>query len=204
MRSNIKWLIFALAGGGLLVGGIMVIVMLLLATKHFSSPQKLTWHLYKGATPADVGWPTSVTGDVFEQKGQLDLTIYDSKGGIYFHDIAQDIICERKGNKLGNIYIHFKTDCTADEAYQTIKRMMTDWKCPAASFNDLEIWHDALAKRVSYSEFARIHEHDRSLSFHPAYYPGGQFGKFGSPIQVSHTEGKPEEATCRFTLSTMI
>jgi hypothetical protein len=198
-----RWLLAGL-GAGTFLACIVIIGVVWALHRVATGPEKLVWRLHKDATPNEVGWPAGASGDVFDRRGQFDLTIYDSFGRIYFHDAAQHIICERKGNRLGNLYIHFKTDCTAEEAYQTLKSMMVQWNCPPDSLRDLETWHQALINRTSHFEFVSKHQYDRSYQGDCGIYPSGEFGKFGSPIRASKTDGRPEEGNCRFTLSTML
>src|SRR5205823_3499624 len=115
---------------------------------------------------------------------------------------TQHIICERKGSHVTAVFIHFRTNCTADEAYETAKRIMTGCKCPKDSFDDLEVWHTAIVGRVPYSTFIQMHEKERNALL--LRYPNAEIGQFGAPLSITLIDGRPDEGNCRFVMSTMI
>jgi hypothetical protein len=165
--------------------------------------QRLTWDFRKGPhNIAEVNWPTSITGRDWDVKGQFDLTIIGSKGDIIFHEDVQHIICRRNGDKLEAVFLHFGSGCTAEQAYQTVKKIMTDWKYPQDELSGLEVWHDAISRRVSYEKFIKLHEHDHDSYGLVFQYPGFEAGKAGDVgLRLSETNGTPEKGDLSYTIS---
>ena len=164
--------------------------------------ESITWDFRKGPHKiAEVNWPASERGNLFERKGQFDLTIIGPKGDVIFHQQVQNFICERKGDELENTYVHFATASTGEQAYEILKKVMTDWQFPANAFVDLETWHDGIVRRVSYPDFVRQHEKDRD--FFPGLYPGFEAGKAGNVgMRASEVGGHaPETGDLEYILS---
>ena len=181
---------------------ILLIVALLLRTAgtaaitRSSAAEPITWDFRKGPHKiAEVNWPASETGRIYDRKGEFDLTMIGPDGKIIFHERVQHFICERKGDDLENTYVHFASRCSGEQAYQILNKVMTEWEFPKKALDDLQVWHEGIVNHMSHPEFVRLHPNEWG-------YPGFEAGKAGSVgVRASRVAGLPDDGTSQFTLS---
>ena len=192
--------LICLAMAALAASGLGLILFLVKGVGTRTTPQALVWDFRKGpGNPDEVNWPASVIGNTWDLRGNFDLTIIGGSGDVVFHENVQHIICRRKGNKLTDIYLHFGSGSSAEEAYLTAKRVMTKLSDDERALAALETWHDAITRRISMKTYIADHQHDRDVFGTVMLYPSFTAGH----VRLSETSGggKPEKGNVSYTIS---
>jgi hypothetical protein len=196
-----KCIIFLAAAAGSIVI-ISVYAMLRATFNAVNRPEPIVWDFSHGDSLDAVHWPKGHSGDEFERKGRFELTIIGSPelgGKVIFHENVDEFVCYRRVGKLDGASIFFGgTGVSAETAYGKIRDIMTAWRFPPEKFEELEKWHDGIAKRVSYPVFVAQHQSDRQFGQNAFICPSFDAIKWPNVrVRITVVGGKPEEGTCR-------
>jgi hypothetical protein len=109
-------------------------VLFLASCNHQS--QQITWDIYKGTKPEDLGWhPSGLNDREFTIRGDLDFTLreHSDTGRISeFHQKCTSISISRNVippnvNSIQSIVVYFGQDITVDQGITLAKRVLTEW-----------------------------------------------------------------------------
>jgi hypothetical protein len=181
-----------------------VIVCALYRLKHALAPEKIVWRFDQGDTINSVNWPSDLSGSDYDRTGQFDLIIIDVHGKTLFHDQVFHFYCQRKGNHVEWVVLHFGLTQTAAAAYVKAKDLMKFWPFRPENFDDLEAWHEGLAKHMSPGQFFLANK-DRSKGGLAFDYPNFTLVAGGNVLmRGSITGGDPRmdglDCNCVLTL----